>query len=82
MRARTVRSVRAFRTLTLSPRTEALLTSYANVTGISRGRIVDLAIEAVHPCDKCHGSGAIDSTLGPFTVRCPECSGQRLVAEP
>lgn len=73
---------RPFRTLTLSPRTEARLTAMAAATGLARGRIVDLAIEALDVCDACRGAGVVSGTLGPATETCPECGGARVLPCP
>lgn len=70
---------RPFRTLTLSPRCEALLTLMSERTGMARGRIVDLAIEAIGVCEACDGSGTEDGPLGPSTRVCPVCGGSRVV---
>jgi len=70
---------RPFRTLTLSPRTEALLTKLSFDLGIPRGRIVDMAIEAIGVCEQCRGSGTSDGSMGPATEVCSWCRGSRIV---
>lgn len=77
--ARCGASSRPFRTLTLSPRTEALLSKMSLDLGIARGRIVDMAIEAIGVCEQCRGSGTSDGPLGRDTEVCSWCRGSKIV---
>lgn len=73
------RAERVGRNLTLSPRSEALLTALSARTGIPRGRIVDVALANVACCDACQGRRTADSELGPDTATCDACAGAGLV---
>ena len=73
---------RPFRTLTLSPRCEAILTALTRDSGLARGRIVDQAVEAMVVCDQCDGTGLMGGSLGPGTITCSECGGNRLLVRP
>lgn len=66
---------RVSRNMTLSPVTEARLEALASTTGIPRGRIVDLALANVMPCDFCEGRGTVNGD----TETCLVCRGARLV---
>lgn len=74
-----VRAERIGRNLTLSPRSEALLTALSGRTGIPRGRIVDLALSNLACCEACQGRRTVDSDLGPDTATCGACAGAGLV---
>lgn len=69
---------RPFRTLTLSPRSEAWLSAASNATKIPRGRIVDAALAAIEVCEDCQGAGAVDGPLGPGTETCAGCAGHKI----
>lgn len=71
-------AVRVSRNMTLSPVTEARLEALTNLTGVPRGRIVDLALANLAACPDCHGRGTIRSELGPDTATCAACRGARL----
>lgn len=58
-------------TMTLAPFTKTKIDRLASYTGLSRGRIVDAAIEAVGVCSSCDGTGRIE----PSKARCGRCSG-------
>jgi len=74
------RACRVFRTLTLSPRSEAFLEAMSARTGIARGRIVDLALANVSLCDACRGRGTVDDPeLGRDARECSECRGAMFV---
>ena len=70
------RACRVMRNLTLSPRTESLLTVLAARTGLSRGRIVDLAVANVQACPVCDGWAALDGGKG---APCAACGAVGLV---
>jgi DnaJ-class molecular chaperone len=67
--------MRVARNMTLSCVTEARLEALAERTGMARGRIVDLALANVMPCEGCEGRGTVKDD----TAVCPECLGFRLV---
>ncbi len=73
---------RPFRTLTLSTRAEALLSALSLQTGLPRGRIVDVAIEAIGICEACNGSGVQNGELGEGTETCSVCGGSQVVPCP
>ena len=66
---------RISRNMTLSPVTEHGLEVLARLTGITRGKIVDLALANIGVCEACEGRGMIERD----TVTCPDCRGARLV---
>lgn len=72
-------AVRVARTLTLTPRSEAILESLAELTGVTRGRIVDIAMGNIMACELCQGRGTVNGLLGPDTCVCDACCGARLV---
>ena len=72
-------AVRVSRCMTLSPVTEARLEALAERTGVPRGRIVDLAMANLAPCEACGGRGTVGGKHGPDTVVCEACAGARLV---
>ena len=76
---RRVIASRVGRTMTLSPRTEAILEGLTRTTGVSRGRIVDLAIANVTACETCEGRGTLDGPMGLDTDPCHACRGARIV---
>jgi DnaJ-class molecular chaperone len=74
MRAHHGAIVRVSRNLMLSQRTEDRLGQLAAATGITRGRIVDLALACVDLCEACQGEGVdVDGLV------CPECRGTQIV---
>ncbi len=56
MSARPSRPGREASTFTLDPRTVARLTKLSELTGWSRGRLVDFALESIEPCATCRGT--------------------------
>ena len=70
---------RTMRTVTLSPRSEALLAMLSNLTGIPRGRIIDLALDCLEACPDCQGSGVVSGPMGPETETCTTCHGTKIV---
>jgi hypothetical protein len=81
------RASRVMRNLTVSPRTEARLTSLAARTGLSRGRIVDLALANVQTCPVCEGIGAVSGPADaprpdPNGAPCAACAAAGLVPGP
>lgn len=68
---------RVARNMTLSPVTEARLEALAARTGIARGRIVDLAVAHLMPCEDCEGRGTVNDD----TEECAGCRGSRLVPQ-
>lgn len=68
-----IKAERTPSTMTLTPETTARLTRFAMLTGIPRGRIVDMAMQLLEPCEACTGSGYEGDTV------CGECRGDRLV---
>jgi len=68
---------RVARNMTLSPVTEARLEALASTTGIPRGRIVDLAVAHLQPCEDCGGRGTVNED----TETCAGCRGSRLVPQ-
>lgn len=63
---------------TVSPRTLARLDMMARVTGLSRGIILDAAIQSVDVCNECRGTGFTPYD-DPSGERCPECAGYRVI---
>lgn len=61
----------------LAPSTIARLTSLSDASGLSRGRILDRAIESLRACPRCDGIGTEASPLkgSEFRHRCERCKG-------
>ena len=61
----------------LAPSTIARLTMLSGASGLSRGRILDRAVESLVPCKRCDGSGTEASPLKGSTLRfrCERCKG-------
>ena len=72
-------AVRVSRCMTLSTVTEARLEALAERTGVPRGRIVDIALANVAPCEACLGRGTVDGPLGKDSGVCAWCHGARVV---
>ena len=68
-------------TFTLAPSTIARLTMLADASGMSRGRIIDRAVESLKACPRCDGTGTEASPLKSSTFRhtCERCKGGCLV---
>ena len=73
------RAVRVARNMTLSPRSEAILSALTERTGVTRGRIVDVALANIGACETCGGRGTADGHMGRDTETCVACAGDRLV---
>jgi hypothetical protein len=69
---------RTMRTITLSPRSEAILARMSERTGIARGRLVDAALDLIEVCPDCHGAGVVSGPYGQATETCPGCAGHRV----
>lgn len=67
---------RTMRTLTISPRSEAMLARMSRITSIPRGRLVDLALDLLEVCDECKGARMVEGPLGQATERCDGCAGE------
>jgi DnaJ-class molecular chaperone len=61
-------------TFTLSPHTIARLTLLAEASGLSRGRLIDMAIDGIEPCETCQGTR--EESPG---ERCVSCAGLGIV---
>lgn len=63
--------------------TKARIDAMARVSGLSRGQLVDIAIEAVEPCQTCEATGheSPDPHRGPEHTdpRCSACAGYRVL---
>ena len=65
----------------LAPSTITRLTMLSNASGMSRGRIIDRAVESLRACPRCDGTGTEASPLKSSTFRhtCERCKGGCLV---
>jgi hypothetical protein len=59
----------------LDPTTVARLTRLSNASGLSRGRVLDLAVKNLAACHLCGGEGHGKDIAEP----CDACDGARLV---
>lgn len=61
----------------VAPTTVARLTMLSDASGLSRGRILDRAIESLTPCKRCDGSGTEASPVkgSDFRHACGRCKG-------
>lgn len=76
-RARTLRAPagRVWISATVAPHTKARLDALAARLGVSRGRVLDLALDALTDCDACEGIGRALHSAEP----CRACSGTGVV---
>jgi len=58
---------REFLTATIAPHTRARIDAFCKATGLSRGRLLDLAVDSLDICEACQGRGLVDGH------RCLEC---------
>jgi hypothetical protein len=64
----------------IAPHTMRRIQKLADLLGIARGRIIDLALDAIEPCQTCQGSGLVDSeTKFSGLERCSVCRGLRVI---
>jgi hypothetical protein len=62
-------------TVTLAPHTIKRLTALSSRVRLSRGRLLDLALEGLDVCEDCQGEGLESDGM----TRCGTCQGNRLV---
>ena len=60
---------RRWMSASVAPHTLARIDTLASKAGISRGRVLDLALDAMEECEVCDGHGRAEDR------RCPECLG-------
>ncbi len=72
--ARPIRLGREAVSLTLAPLTVGRLAKLSEMAGMSRGRLVDIALANLEVCEACNGSG-----LETESSECPDCRGHRVV---
>jgi len=60
---------------TVSRRTMARVDAFCRASGMSRGAVLDVAVEAIQVCGECAGTG-ID---GDSIERCPCCAGHKVL---
>jgi DnaJ-class molecular chaperone len=60
-------------TVSIAHRTRERIDVIARLSGLARGRVVDLALDALAPCEACQGSGSIEGRA------CYECGGASVV---
>lgn len=79
-RARTLRvpKGREWISATVAPHTKARLDALTTRLGLSRGRVLDLALDALEECPSCEGTGRLLSPSG-IDARCADCHGQGMV---
>ena len=70
---------REYFTSTIAPSTRARIEALHKATGLARGRLVDLAIGTIEPCEGCRGKGVVSSFAGPDSAVCDACRGSRIV---
>ncbi len=75
MSARPSRIGREPSTFTLAPHTVARLAKLSELTGVSRGRLIDLVVEGLDVCDDCRGTGRASDEA----TKCGTCQGNRLL---
>lgn len=64
---------RVFLTATVAPHTFARVDALAARAGVSRGVILDRAVDCLDVCDACDGSGTVDDRT------CLACAGHRVI---
>lgn len=60
-------------TATVAQHTRARIEAFCRVTGLSRGRLIDLAIDALDVCKQCDGKGQGEAHA------CGQCGGDGVV---
>lgn len=65
-------------TVTMAPHTKTKIDRLSARTQLSRGRLIDLAIDGIEACSTCLGCGRVAGPNGPDTEACPVCDGQRV----
>lgn len=76
MSARPSRIGRQPKSYMLAPSTIDRLTSLSDASGLSRGKLIDRAVESLAACQPCKGTGK----RAPGQGTCPKCNGAGIVA--